>query len=125
MVCGTVTFCSGAHLHSVLWWTASSLCRAMRYPCGARPPAAGLTTRHSLLRAKPSKDGDAESRGYSGETPPRQPGRQRDMAGGPFFVGASAGRGMSWKRRSYATTFEPARSVGRLPDDTCFRTVAG
>src|SRR2546425_1572373 len=41
-----------------------------------------------LLRAKPPKGGDAESRGYSG-TPPRQPGRQRSTrvdVGGPVCV---------------------------------------
>src|SRR2546428_692178 len=48
-----------------------------RYPAARRHSA-------SLLRAKPPKGGDAESRGYSGSRIRHcSPGRQRRIAGGP------------------------------------------
>src|SRR5207247_10466514 len=40
----------------------------------------GLRSLRALLRANPSKDGDAELRGYGG-SPPCSPGRQRSTTG--------------------------------------------
>src|SRR5436189_1135856 len=48
-----------------------------------------LPPESTLLRAKPPKGGDAESRGYRGRRPPRSPGRQRPTrvdVGGPVCV---------------------------------------
>src|SRR6266513_153881 len=57
-----------------------------RRACAA---ADSLTPESTLLRAKPPKGGDAESRGYRGRRPPRSPGRQRPTrvdVGGPVCV---------------------------------------
>src|SRR5437762_376105 len=57
-----------------------------RRACAA---ADSLPPESTLLRAKPSKGGDAESRGYRGRRPPRSPGRQRPTrvdVGGPVCV---------------------------------------
>src|SRR6266513_2842283 len=57
-----------------------------RRACAA---ADSLPPESTLLRAKPPKGGDAESRGYRGRRPPRSPGRQRPTrvdVGGPVCV---------------------------------------